>query len=112
MVGSRDYFREDIDGKENNLLALNSPGSSFKPFVYLTTFLNLNWGPARRFRTRPASYRESDGTYFSPENPNHNYNGTITRAQLARQLAQRTGIQGCARRLASARWSTRSAVPA
>ena len=53
MVGSRDYFREDIEGKVNNALALNSPGSTFKPFVYLTTFLNLNWSPGTTSTTRP-----------------------------------------------------------
>jgi len=78
MVGSRDYYRADIDGTVNNLLALNSPGSTMKPFVYLSTFLNLNWSPGTTIQDTPTSYRESDGSYFSPENPNHNYNGTIT----------------------------------
>ncbi|MDB5264968.1 MAG: putative penicillin-binding protein [Parcubacteria group bacterium] len=36
MVGSRDYFDEDIDGSYNSALALRQPGSSFKPFVYAT----------------------------------------------------------------------------
>jgi membrane peptidoglycan carboxypeptidase len=78
MVGSRDYFRTDIDGTVNNLLALNSPGSTMKPFVYLSTFLNLNWSPGTTIQDAPTSYREADGSYFSPENPNKNYNGTIT----------------------------------
>ncbi|KND46875.1 MAG: penicillin-binding protein 1A [Parcubacteria bacterium C7867-004] len=36
MVGSRDYFDEDIDGNYNSAIALRQPGSSFKPFVYAT----------------------------------------------------------------------------
>jgi membrane peptidoglycan carboxypeptidase len=78
MVGSRDYFNEDIDGNVNNLLAPNSPGSSFKPFVYLTTFLKMNWQPGTIIQDTPVSYRESDGTVFTPVNPNKNFNGPIT----------------------------------
>lgn len=38
MVGSRDYFDEEIDGKFNVALAKRQPGSSFKPFIYATAF--------------------------------------------------------------------------
>lgn len=34
MVGSRDYFDEEIDGNYNIAIANRQPGSSFKPFVY------------------------------------------------------------------------------
>lgn len=39
MVGSRDYFNEDIDGNFNVTINPNrQPGSAFKPFVYATAF--------------------------------------------------------------------------
>lgn len=38
MVGSRDYFDPEIDGKFNIALAKRQPGSSFKPFIYATAF--------------------------------------------------------------------------
>jgi 1A family penicillin-binding protein len=38
MVGSRDYFDENIDGNYNIAVADRQPGSSFKPFVYATAF--------------------------------------------------------------------------
>jgi 1A family penicillin-binding protein len=39
MVGSRDYFDEDIDGNFNVAINPNrQPGSAFKPFVYATAF--------------------------------------------------------------------------
>ncbi|MDP2649985.1 MAG: PBP1A family penicillin-binding protein [bacterium] len=38
MVGSRDYFDEDIDGKFNVTTAHRQPGSTFKPIVYATAF--------------------------------------------------------------------------
>lgn len=39
MVGSRDYFDEEIDGNFNIATAHRQPGSSFKPFVYAASFL-------------------------------------------------------------------------
>lgn len=36
MVGSRDYFDEEIDGNFNIGLANRQPGSAFKPFAYAT----------------------------------------------------------------------------
>lgn len=38
MVGSKDYFDEDIDGNVNVVLRPRQPGSSFKPIVYATAF--------------------------------------------------------------------------
>jgi 1A family penicillin-binding protein len=38
MVGSRNYFDEDIDGKFNITTAYRQPGSTFKPIVYATAF--------------------------------------------------------------------------
>ncbi len=40
LVGSKDYFAEDIDGNFNIATAYRQPGSSFKPFVYATAFAN------------------------------------------------------------------------
>ena len=38
MVGSKDFFNEDIDGQVNVTLAKRQPGSSFKPVVYTQAF--------------------------------------------------------------------------
>jgi membrane peptidoglycan carboxypeptidase len=79
MLGSRDYYRKDIQGENNNLLALNSPGSSFKPFVYLAGIVNLNWTPATMLDDKPTQYVESDGTVFVPHDPVKNqYLGRVT----------------------------------
>lgn len=40
MVGSRDYFNEEIDGNVNVALRPRQPGSSFKPIVYAQAFYN------------------------------------------------------------------------
>ena len=36
MVGSLDYWNEEIDGEVNVVLAERQPGSSFKPYTYVT----------------------------------------------------------------------------
>ncbi len=38
MVGSRNYFDTDIDGNFNVATARRQPGSSFKPYIYVTSF--------------------------------------------------------------------------
>jgi len=38
MVGSKDFFAEDIDGEVNVVNSLRQPGSSIKPLVYATAF--------------------------------------------------------------------------
>ncbi|OIO52933.1 hypothetical protein AUJ78_00640 [Candidatus Peregrinibacteria bacterium CG1_02_41_10] len=45
MVGSRDYFNDEIEGKVNLVLSKRQPGSSFKPFVYATAFLHGTLSP-------------------------------------------------------------------
>ena len=69
LIGSRDYYNDAIDGNVDNTTALNSPGSSFKPFIYLTSFLKLGWGPDTIIADTPVTYQESDGSIFQPENP-------------------------------------------
>jgi membrane peptidoglycan carboxypeptidase len=78
MLGSRDYYRQDIAGEINNLLAPNSPGSTFKPFVYLTSFAEKGWNPETIIQDTPVSFREANGTFFSPTNPGGGYHGPIS----------------------------------
>ncbi len=105
MIGSRDYFRDDIEGKNNNVTTLNSPGSAFKPFVYLTSFLELGWGPGTVILDTPVVYEQPDGTEFEPTNPAKDFHGPITiRSALGNSLnipavkaADQTGVQSIVR---------------
>ncbi len=45
MVGSRDYFRDDIDGNVNIAISPRSHGSAMKVFTYLTAF-SRGWVPS------------------------------------------------------------------
>lgn len=65
MVGSADYFDEEIDGNVNIVTRLRQPGSSFKPFVYALAFLE---------RYTPATVLYDVLTAFGPDEPN-NYDG-------------------------------------
>ena len=76
-VGSRDYFRDDIDGRNNMADALNSPGSAFKPFTYLTAFIELGWGPGTLILDTPFPAEFWDGDRL-PRNPGTGFQGPIT----------------------------------
>ncbi len=79
MLGSRDYWDDEIEGKNNNVTACNSPGSSFKPFAYLTTFEKLGWGPGTVILDAPVEYEDpAGGAPFRPSNPSGDFKGPIT----------------------------------
>jgi membrane peptidoglycan carboxypeptidase len=77
MVGSRDYFNDDIQGRNNNAIAGNSPGSTLKPFTYTAAFEHLNWGPETQILDTPVSFPDGDKTY-TPRNPSGNFQGPIS----------------------------------
>ena len=89
MVGSRDFFREDIDGQVNLATALNSPGSALKPFTYLTAFQRdpAQWHPGSIIWDIPLEYTEADGSTFQPINFDERYRGPVTiRSALANSM--------------------------
>jgi len=77
-VGSRNYFREDILGQNDMAQAVNSPGSSLKPFNYVTSFMKLGWGPGTLVLDTPVSFTEADGKVFTPRNPSGDFKGPIS----------------------------------
>ena len=96
MVGSRDYFDEEIDGNFNIGLADRQPGSSFKPFVYATAFTKgytpetILFDLQTQFSTtcRPDEYTSSDGCY-TPGNYDNKFRGPIT---MKNALAQSLNV--------------------
>jgi membrane peptidoglycan carboxypeptidase len=76
MVGSRDYYRDDIHGKNNNALAEYQPGSALKPLVYLSTFLK-GWSPGTIIVDQRKCYPNPPETQqFCPVGPTA-YNGPV-----------------------------------
>ncbi len=84
MVGSLDYNNDEIDGQVNVATAQRQPGSSFKPYVYLTA-LQQDMTPATMILDVPTAFPEADGTYYRPENYDRQYHGPVSiRNALAR----------------------------
>ena len=96
MVGSRDYFDENIDGNFNIAVAERQPGSSFKPFVYARA-LEKGYTPETvvfdlktQFSTTcdPGNFTSND-TCYSPVNYDNAFVGPIN---LRNALAQSRNI--------------------
>ena len=74
MIGSRDYFDEEIDGKFNVAVdGLRQPGSSIKPVTYLT-MIRQGYTPASVIVDVPTTFLRSE--YDAPYNPK-NYDGSF-----------------------------------
>lgn len=96
MVGSRNYFDEEIDGNFNVTLAPRQPGSSIKPIVYASAFSEGLTPDTKVFdvKTQFSSVCEpwdlsSETPCYSPDNYNHQFVGPIS---LRNALAQSLNI--------------------
>jgi len=67
MVGSKDYFDTKIDGQVNVALSPRQPGSSFKPFVYLTAF-EKGFTPETQLWDVNTNFDTADGKIYDPKN--------------------------------------------
>ncbi|MBX9906749.1 PBP1A family penicillin-binding protein [Patescibacteria group bacterium] len=94
MVGSRDYFDENIDGEYNIALANRQPGSSFKPFVYATAFKEgytpdtVVFDLKTQFSTScEPSFLETTDTCYAPGNYDDAFRGPMSfRNALAQSI--------------------------
>ncbi|MCA9361584.1 penicillin-binding protein [Candidatus Kaiserbacteria bacterium] len=96
MVGSRDYFDEEIDGNFNVALAKRQPGSSIKPYVYASAFSKgyrpetVVFDVKTQFSTACEPWDMSNSNpCYSPNNYNSKFVGPI---QLRNALAQSLNI--------------------
>ncbi|MEX2228960.1 MAG: transglycosylase domain-containing protein [Dehalococcoidia bacterium] len=79
-VGSRDYYDDGILGRNDNIVALNSPGSTLKPFTYMTAFMK-GWGTGTGIPDVPFTFRDvGSDTDFKPTNAGKHYMGIATAA--------------------------------
>ncbi len=80
-IGSRDYFRDDISGRNDNVQGLNSPGSTLKPFTYMNAFMH-GWSPNTALLDVPITLKDGQtGANFVPRDPSQSYLGVITAAK-------------------------------
>jgi len=78
MVGSLDYNNDEIDGQVNVATSDRQPGSSFKPFVYLTAIEQKDMNPATMILDVPTALPQTDGSYYRPENYDRQYHGPVS----------------------------------
>ncbi len=86
MVGSKDYFATDIDGKFNVTTSIRQPGSSIKPINYLLAISN-GWPVTATVNDSPVVYLLPGQKPYSPKNYTGRYLGQVTlRTALASSL--------------------------
>ncbi len=76
MVGSKDYFDKSIDGQVNVALSERQPGSSFKPYVYLTAFTKGYLPETILYDVETDFNKGSDNNYV-PQNYDGKFRGPI-----------------------------------
>jgi 1A family penicillin-binding protein len=91
MVGSRNYFDEEIDGKYNIATARRQPGSSFKPFIYATAMTkgftpdSVLFDVKTEFQTTcnalGIATSGSQANCYNPSNYDNIYKGPVTLRQ-------------------------------
>lgn len=76
MVGSKDYFAEDIDGQVNVTIRDRQPGSSFKPYVYLAAFAR-GYLPETMLYDVKTQFETAEGKSYEPNNYDGKFHGPL-----------------------------------
>ncbi|MFA6486155.1 MAG: penicillin-binding protein [Candidatus Magasanikbacteria bacterium] len=85
MVGSRDFFNDEIDGQFNvAVLGRRQPGSSLKPFIYTAAF-ELGYTPETVLYDTITNFDKRNGGDYTPHNYDQKEHGLVT---------MRTALQG------------------
>ena len=79
MLGSVNYNDASIDGQVNVALAYRQPGSSFKPYVYVTAF-EQGASPAQAIDDKQTTFAvpDSNPPTFTPSNYDLHFHGHMT----------------------------------
>jgi membrane peptidoglycan carboxypeptidase len=76
LVGSLDYFNDNIDGKFNVATGLRQPGSAFKPITYLE-LLRQGASPATLFWDVRTTFDSGTEDLYIPENYDRKFHGPV-----------------------------------
>ncbi len=77
MVGSKDYFAEDEDGKVNVTLAKRQPGSSIKPINYALALKDKKITPATALADVPSCFSVAGQPLYCPINYDGTFHGLV-----------------------------------
>lgn len=82
MVGSKNYFAKDEDGKVNIILAKRQPGSSIKPLNYALAIASKKITAATTFSDSPTCFSVLGQSLYCPRNYDGTYHG-LTQTRFA-----------------------------
>ncbi|MFI5241186.1 MAG: transglycosylase domain-containing protein [Microgenomates group bacterium] len=77
MVGSKDYFAEDEDGKVNIILSKRQPGSSIKPLNYALAIRDEKLTAASAFADIPTCFNVAGQALYCPKNYDGTFHGLV-----------------------------------
>lgn len=76
MLGSVDFFAEEIAGQVNVALRLRQPGSSIKPVTYVAAF-EKGWTPATLIWDVPTEFPDGLNPPYKPTNYDDKFHGAV-----------------------------------
>lgn len=82
MIGSKDYFSQDIDGKVNVTTRLRQPGSSIKPLNYALGIETKIITPSTMLLDTPICFEATGQANYCPKNYDNTFRG-LTQIRFA-----------------------------
>lgn len=77
MVGSKDYFADNYDGKVNVVMSLRQPGSSIKPVTYAAAFAK-GYAPSTMLLDVPTKFPgATENQAYEPKNYDGKFRGPV-----------------------------------
>ncbi len=80
LVGSKDYYDDDIDGQVNVVTSQRQPGSSIKPINYATGLLN-GWPTSTTYLDLPTCFNVPGQKQYCPKNYDNTFRGPVSMRQ-------------------------------
>jgi membrane peptidoglycan carboxypeptidase len=93
LVGSVDFYDEAISGQVNMALAPRQPGSTIKPFVYLTA-MEQGWTPSTLIWDVPTAFPDGTNPPYEPKNYDDRFHGPLLLREALGQFVQHHCGQG------------------
>ena len=78
LIGSLDFYDEEIDGQVNVALSQRQPGSAIKPILYAIAMDDLVISPATVIWDTPVTYDGGSGSPYKPTNYDFKFHGLVT----------------------------------